>query len=207
LLKIPYYREDFIQIAITHDAETNVSTGLAVIRSGLDIVQAINRGIEAFGNPGTDPLLLPLIFLDKEVRMLVDRMRMHHKKLDDLENSAGQHEYNNVPLGNPLELDFVSTTRRLNFIGCGLSFDLVRIKCILLAFEQITHWRLSLASSRSYDHDSKDQSINNDSCVILTSRVEYLENTCRVLILEAESEQSRVHALSQAVSVQALQKS
>jgi hypothetical protein len=202
LLKIPYYREDFFQIAINYDQETNISSGLAVVRSGCDIVHLIRSGIEALGNPGTHPLLLPIILLDREVNAFTNGLRNYHHKLDDVEAIAGQHEYSGIPVGDPLELDFVSATRRLNFIGCGITFELVRIKCSLLALEQITQWGHCLELRRSTDHSSNKQSGNNGFSK-LTARVDYLTHTCRILLLEAESEKSRVQALSQTVSLPA----
>lgn len=201
MLKIPYHRKDFFQIAINYDQETNTSSGLAVVRSGCDITHLIRSGIEALGNPSTHPLLLPVILLEREVNELTNRLSIHHQKLDDLEATAGQHEYSGIPVGDPLELDFVSVTRRLNFIGCGVTFDLVRIKCFLLALEQVTQWGHCLELRRSTDHSSNKQPGNNDRSSMLTARVDYLTHTCRILLLEAESEKTRVQALSQAVSL------
>jgi hypothetical protein len=188
LLKIPYYREDFFQIAINYNQETNISSGLAVVRSGCDIIHLIRSGIEALGNPGAHPLLLPVILLDREVDELTNGLSTHHQKLDDLEAIAGQHEYSGIPVGDPLELDFVLATRRLNFIGCGVTFDLVRIKSSLLALEQVTQWGHCLELRRNADHSSNKQSGNNDRFSMLTARVDYLTHTCRILLLEAESE-------------------
>jgi hypothetical protein len=165
----------------------------------------IQSGTEALGNPGPHPLLLPLIFLDGEVVRITDSLHIHHQKLDDLEAAAGQHEYTGVLSGNPLELDFVSATRRLNFIGCGVNFSIKKIKCISLALNQLTKWRHSLELGRSDSQNSSKQESSTDSDSILASRADYLENTCHILLLEAESEQSRVHALSQAVSSYFLQ--
>jgi hypothetical protein len=200
LLKIPYYRKDFFQIAINYNQETNISSGLAVVRSGCDIVHLIRSGIKALGNPDTHPLLLPVILLDREVNELTNGLSLHHQKLDDLEAIAGQHEYSGIPVGDPLELDFVSATRRLNFIGCGVTFDLVRIKSSLLALEQVAQWGNCLELRRNTDHSSNKQS-GNDRSSMLTARVDYLTHTCRILLLESESEKSRVQALSQAVGL------
>src|SRR5438046_1246695 len=110
LLKIPYYREDFFQIALQYDAKMNLMHGLAIVRPGLKMIPFVRSLIDSFEQHCSQPLLLPVLLVEPLVSDRYMRMNRHHQKLDDMEAQTGQHEYSRVPSGNPLELDFISTT-------------------------------------------------------------------------------------------------
>jgi hypothetical protein len=131
------------------------------------------------------------------------RMNRHHQKLDDMEAVTGQHEYSRVPSGNPLELDFVSTTRGLNFIGNGVGIDVLRLKCILSILEQLVEWGHALKEARIGDDKAEIPSDNTqyEGEAIITEKIAYLKDTCNVLLIEAECEEKRVRALIQVVSL------
>ena len=69
-LRRPYWDPDFVQLAITHDARTNSSTGFAVVHSGHNLILDTITGYETtFGVVSSQPLLLPLIILDSYVQL------------------------------------------------------------------------------------------------------------------------------------------
>jgi hypothetical protein len=61
--------------------------------------------------------------------------------LNVLEESMGQHEYANRPVGNPLELDFMATTRRLSAVSRILQVEKMRLGSFLLSLEMMSEGR------------------------------------------------------------------
>jgi hypothetical protein len=162
------------------------------------------RGLlDSFEKHCGQPLLLPVLLVEPMVSDIYRRITIHHQKLDEMEAVTGQHEYSVIPSGNPLELDFVSTTRSLNFTGNGVGIDMLRLKCILSILEQLVEWGHALKEARIGDDRSEIPPNNTQSegKAIITEKFAYLKNTCNVLLVEAECEANRVRALIQVVSL------
>jgi hypothetical protein len=175
--------------------------GLAIVRPGLKMIPFIRSRLESFEKHCGQPLLLPVLLVEPMVSDIYRRFNVHHQKLDGMEAVTGQHEYSAVPSGNPLELDFVSTTRSLNFIGNGVGIDVVRLKCILSILGQLVEWGHALKEARTGDDRAEIPPDNTqyEGEAIVTEKIAYLKDTCSVLLVEAEYEENRVRALIQVV--------
>lgn len=57
--------------------------------------------------------------------------------LGEVEETMGQHEYVNRPVGDPLKIDFSSVTRRLNFHGRTLNVEKMRAESMLLTLSMM----------------------------------------------------------------------
>jgi hypothetical protein len=156
------------------------------------------------GKVGAHPLLIPLIFLDSEVREATDRLESHHHKLDHLAKRSGQYEWSGHPLPDPLESDFVSVTRQLTLTSRSVSSDIWMVRSIISALEQASQWELSLDLQRNSTSSCAQHSDNDLGYPILTTRLEYIRNRCNTLLLEAECLKSSVQDLIQAVSLASL---
>lgn len=203
LLKIPYYREDFFQIALHYDTKMNLIHGLAIVRPRLKMIPFIHSLLDSFEKHCGHPLLLPVLLVEPLVSDTYRRINIHHQKLVEIEAVTGQHEYSVIPSGNPLELDFVSTTRSLNFIGNGVGIHVLRLKCILSILEQLVEWGHALKEARIRDDRAEIPPDNTQSEgeAIITEKIAYLKDTCNVLLIEAECQGNRVRALIQVVSL------
>lgn len=120
----------------------------------------------------------------------------------------GQHEYEYRRRGNPLELDFLATTRTLNFWGKRVAVDVVRLKCQILALEKMREWeKMTVMQVRDElrnkggrrEVGSVAGSLEVGTQTSVAERIEYLKDTCDVLLYEAEYEDKRVRALIQVV--------
>jgi hypothetical protein len=103
----------------------------------------------------------------------------------------GQHEYIGRPTGNPLELDFLSTTRSLNWVANKIAVDIVRMKGMLRALERMGSWAAKLNSG-------KEKAEGED---VIGDKMGFLMDDCRILLEEAEYEDKRVKCLIQVVCV------
>lgn len=172
------------------------------MRPGLKMIPLIRSLLDSFEKHCGQPLLLPVLLVEPMVSDTYRRINIHHQRLDEIEAVTGQHEYSVIPSGNPLELDFVSTTRSLNSIGNGVGIDLLRLKCILSILEQLVEWGHALNEARIGDDRAEIPPDNTQSegAAIITEKIAYLKDTCNVLLVEAEREENRVRALIQVVS-------
>jgi hypothetical protein len=199
LLRRPYYDPHFFQVAIGYDAKENISTGFAVVHSGCDIPKMIRSGIRTLGLTSLHPLLLPIILLENRVDTKTSWLQYRHQELDQMGRTCGQYEYGGHPLPDPLDIDFVSLTRRLTRRGHGMPSGPLGIKCVISALEQATLWNQTFQSNRSkISIPIETPSMSRDSA-ILESRMEYLKDTCNVLLWEIECERARIHDLTRAV--------
>lgn len=92
----------------------------------------------------------------------------------------GQHEWDNRPLGDPLEMDFVAATRRLNSVGMMLGVERMRVKGLLLNLGVMRE------SNRQYSGGSEEREMLVEELVVFHA------SSCENLALRVEYEQTRV---------------
>jgi hypothetical protein len=167
------------------------------------MIPFIRSLLDSFEKHRSHPLLLPVLLVEPMVSDIYRRINIHHQKLDEVEAVTGQHEYSIIPSGNPLELDFVSTTRSLNSIGNRVGIDILRLKCILSILEQLVKWGHALKEARIGDDRAEipPDNTQHEGEALITEKIAYLKDTCHVLLVEAECEENRVRALIQVVSL------
>jgi hypothetical protein len=140
--------------------------------------------------------MIPLLLVEIVIEACQFKLRVSDEELNDLEEKAGQHEHPNRPRGDPLEMDFGATTRKINFIGKRVDLNLARLHLYQHVLEKLAEF--------------KDDILQGSACVqgsleVLGSRSEvedklgYLLDMCRILPVQAEYERKRVAILTQGV--------
>ena len=119
----------------------------------------------------------------------------------------GQHEYENRPSGNVHELDFLATTRSLNYISKKVGVDTVRLGSTLIATDLLAKWKSKIeeikvanGSQPSESESTLADKTPNEGSNLLDEKLAYLTHNCRVLIMMAEYEEKRTRTLIQVVS-------
>lgn len=173
-----------------------------MIRHEFNIIPFLRSRIGSLDQHCVELLMLPVLLTEQLVPEIYARFSIHHQNLDDLEAAAGQHEYSNLVRGDPLELDFVSSTGRLNFIGNGICIDVLRIKCTLSALAQMVEWGhvIEMQKRKGLNTATRLGNALPEDATVLTAKIAYFRDTCNVLLVEAECEEKRIRALSEAVS-------
>ncbi|CZR70210.1 uncharacterized protein PAC_20111, partial [Phialocephala subalpina] len=190
IFKIAFYRTDFYQIAISYDSKTNVTHGLILSKTrGFENLPLLKR-LRDEQLYCDQPLLLPLLAVELVIESCFERLHISDLKINDLQDGMGQHEYDDHPVGSPLELDFLATTRALNHVGKRVGVDSIRLGAAIIALENMKSWGIEMTK----------QSVEKEEVAsTIDEKMTYLADTCRVLQLEAEYEEKRTGALIQVV--------
>lgn len=145
------------------------------------------------------PLHLATLVIDVAVSSCIERIQTRKYTLSELDEKMGQHEYKNLKQGNPLQNDFLETTRQLNFVARNLGSDTMHLSWIILTLKEIAKYTQDLA--RTYDRNASENSVNSDDCLDrMKAGIEYLENACQTYLLRMDCLTRRKDALLQAVS-------
>ena len=125
IFKLPFYRQIYYQLAISYNRETDITHAIILAEPGENILSPLlahlkdRTGSQLFRHP----LQLPILAIELEIENINNRLHASDHEINDLEQSMGQHEYENTPRGSPLEIDFTTTTRKLNFITKRVGVD------------------------------------------------------------------------------------
>jgi hypothetical protein len=118
----------------------------------------------------------------------------------------GQHEWANIPIGNPLELDYIATTRRLNFLVRTFAVESMRLDGTLLTLERLAVYTKEITAGDMVSAEC-DSGTNRTSQIKahegsneIEEKVAYLQNACQVTVVRAAWHTKRVQALLQVVS-------
>lgn len=208
LLKIPFFMPYFFQIEVCHDMKTNLTYAFMVIRRRSRVAEIMMSRLRETEAMLYHPLGMPLQLAEISVEDSQVHLSDVHAHLDELEESMGQHEYTGRPVGNPLELVFLATTRTLNSIGHKIAFDMLRLRELLLAFEKMSSCVFEpadlkpiLDGKQQIDAPQVGRTLQINGSAVVTQRLNFLRDSCTVFLLEAEYEEKRVRALIQVVSI------
>lgn len=191
----------FYQIALVHDCETSLTQGLLVARRECNLIPQLLSSMKDYKAYGCEhPSLMLAVASEPMIDLCVQRLNETDCKMNDLEETIGQHEYHNRPRGNPLDLDFMGTTRRINFVTKQIAVDICRLEASLLALERIAEWETEIEKN---EWDPSGQSpipreIYHGSSVV-NEKIAYLKDTCRIQLLDAKYQEKRISALIQFV--------
>jgi hypothetical protein len=200
---------NFFQIEVRHELRSSITYGFLVLRRNNEVSETLFSSMRESEAICSHPLALLVYLLEPQVGSSDGRLHDSHAQLDELEETMGQHEYIGRPRGNPLELDFLSTTRSLNWIGNKIRIDILRLRELLVVLEKLGLWETKVGN-RNHDIEGNDQSRSTSSeasfrgfelTSAFTARLEYLKDSCTVLLFEAEYDERRVRALIQVVGI------
>jgi hypothetical protein len=139
----------------------------------------------------THPLFIPIILADLSISSSIPRIRAAEGRLNDLERSAGQHEWADLIQGDPLNLDFTEATKQLNFTSRWLSMEIWRCTTNLRVLENVrSEIDLLLPGCEGCDEKALDVKMTKQQ-TILKEMIAYHTNTCDNLILLAEFQHKR----------------
>jgi hypothetical protein len=115
------------------------------------------------------------------INVAVQRLHKHKGKMNNLEDIIRQHEYDNRPRGNPLELDFMSTTRSINHVTKRLAVDVCVLEAMLLVLERILKWELEIKKTKCEGNEQSLNSVPGETykwLSIINEKIAYLKDTC-----------------------------
>ena len=141
------------------------------------------------------PLLLPTAAIGREIDRTRRRIHRWDKDVDELEEVMGQHEYEGRPLGNPLEMNFTSKTRKLNYLGKRVGMDILHLGFVKFSLEIVESWNKSSIFGGKESLDGVGEPI----CHAMKEKTILMKEDCRLLLLLAEYEEKRMKILIQAV--------
>jgi hypothetical protein len=134
--------------------------------------------------------------------------------LHKLEKELGQHEYKNIrPNNDPLQVDFMYATRRLNFMSRKTALEVLRLKSTMETVEWIEDWAKEMKSRKSSknrpkaednhvvhdDGEKEHDDEGDDDDDGLAEILPWLRNSCKVNLHCAEFIKIRKDALIQVV--------
>jgi len=158
--------------------------------------------LENIGMRCEQPSLLALLAIEQVIDDCKERIRISNEKLGDLEEAMGQHEYEDRPKGNPLEIDFVAITSALNHTSKRLAVDVTRLGSVLIALDQISEWGKEISESQiklSHAEDDAATKEFSNSCCMVDEKIAYLTDRCHILRLETDYLEKRTRSLIQVV--------
>jgi hypothetical protein len=128
--------------------------------------------------------------IDLVISSNADRIQAANWRLNELEEAMGQHVYVNRPVGDPLELDFIATTRTLNTTSRMMGVETMRLGANILALEMI----LKETKELQMKEDDEQRSRNDEANLMIAEWCASQMNACRNLVLRAEYQEKRVHS-------------
>jgi len=151
------------------------------------------------------PLVLPALITEFVIDECSERVNLSNLTLNNLEESMGQHKYMNRPRGNPLELDFIATTRDINVESRRLGLCTARLRGVLLALELIlseTEKTLMQSNLRPIKSEATTSlPAAPDGFCIMDDMIANLVNSCKNTLARVEYETKRTQTLISVVGI------
>ena len=110
----------------------------------------------------------------------------------------GQHDFNNRPRANPLELNFIEATRALNASSKDLAAEGMRLGSVRVALDLILSSAREIG--RSAEHEPEESGAVAETMARIEEIIAYLNNACQVNLLRIEYETKRAQTLIAVVS-------
>ena len=184
-------------MSISYYPELNLTYGLVLARNPCDVTVPLLSLLETYESKpdlAVHPLLLPIAAIGREIDRTRRRIHRWDKDVDELEEVMGQHEYEGRPLGNPLEMDFTSKTRKLNYLSKRVGVDILHLGYVKFSLENVESW-----SKSSICGGKESDGVGEPICHAMKERTTLMKEDCRSLLLLAEYEEKRMKILIQAV--------
>jgi hypothetical protein len=200
IFKIAFYRAAFYQLSISYDLKANIIYCIILVRDALYVLPPLLASLTSYQ---TDldtilyPLLLPVLAIEREIERTSRRLHGSDSEINKLELLMGQHEYLDRPRGNPMDLDFTATTRKLNYISKTTGLDALNLGYLMLTFENIGLWN----SNKEWGGEEDSKGSDLTTCRKMKEKITWLKDNCRSLLLLAEYEEKRIKTLIQVVRI------
>lgn len=204
IFKLQFYRLRFYQISISYCPSTNLTYGLVLVRNLSNVAMPLLVELRSYHasvtpNTGTGtrshPLRLLIIAIQTQILRTSRRIHSWDKDINGLEEVMGQHEYEDRPLGNPLEMDFTSATRKLNHISKRVGVDILNLGFLTRSLDIVEKWHSEILNKGERAFNG----IKEVSCQEIKKEMALMKEECHSLLLLAEYEEKRMRILIQAV--------
>jgi hypothetical protein len=93
-------------------------------------------------------------------------------------------------------MDFEATTRIINFIGNRVALNVGRLQLFTQVLEKLAEFKDDTLQGRSCGQEDVEARVSGCEA---DDKLTYLLDTCRVLLVQAEYERTRIADLTQAV--------
>lgn len=185
-------------MSISYYPELNLTYGLVLARNPCDVIEPLLSLLETYESKpdlAVHPLLLPIAAIGREIDRARRRIHRWDKDVDELEEVMGQHDSEGRPLGNPLEMNFTSKTRKLNYLSKRVGVDILHLGYVKFSLEIVESWNKSSICGGKESLDGVGEPI----CHAMKEKTILMKEDCRLLLLLAEYEEKRIKVLIQAV--------
>jgi hypothetical protein len=198
---MPLY--SYYHLALSFNLTTKVTSGILLcklIQEDKDpfslLIESLKRAPEYMNHP----LYLATRVIEVVVGCCVERLQTRKHTLSKLEELTSQHEYKDLEKGDPLQLDLMTTTSRLNFVARNLGSETMHLKWILLTLEEIAKYTQDLTST--YNRNVSRKGMNSDDLCLLRmdEDIAKLKNACETYLDRVECLSKRKEVLIQVVS-------
>ena len=193
LFSVPFWRPIFFQAAISYNKRTNITSAFLLFRKGGRLWPPLKKQLQAYKHWCDQPVLIPLLLVETAIETCHLKLGAADQDLNDLEEMIGQHEHLNRPRGDPLLIDFETTTRKINFIGKRVALNAARLQAFTQVLEKLAGFK---HDTLSCGQEGLEVQVSGDE---VEDRWAYLLDTCHVLSNQAEYEGKRITGLTQAV--------
>ncbi|TVY84028.1 hypothetical protein LSUE1_G001785 [Lachnellula suecica] len=185
------FRPSYYQLALSHDPATNLTYGLLIAKTADHEFPLMTQSLLQHRAHVTHPLLTAALLSKLVIASTASRIQASDRSLNELEESTGQHEYINIPMKSPLELDFMAATRRLNFVGRTLGVERMRAGSTILTLEFMAMEMYAIHDIAIFSHGGITSNGYEESSTLVRELINSHINACQNLALRAEYEEKR----------------
>jgi hypothetical protein len=184
-------------VAISHNKRTNITSAFLLFRKGGRLWgPLLEKQLQAHKQWCDKPVMIPLLLAETAIEICHLKLGDADQDLNDLEEMMGLHEHLNRPRGDPLEMNFETATRRINFIGKRVALNAARVQAFTQVLEKLAGFKDDTLQGRDCGQERLEVQVSGGE---VDDNLAYLLDTCRVLSNQAEYEGKRVAGLTQAV--------
>ncbi|KUJ23863.1 uncharacterized protein LY89DRAFT_776084 [Mollisia scopiformis] len=183
IFKFGIHRPSYYHLVISYCPSTNITHALLLSKTSDHTFESIFRRIELFKQHITHPFLLPVLLSEICLVSSENRVQLSDDRLNGLEELMGQHEWINRPVGDPLKLDFVTTTRALNFTSRNLGVEKMRVQGQLLCLSNLLE---------EVELLHKSYPCSEDTYTWMKETIANHRNTAKYLLVRTDYEEKRV---------------
>ncbi|CZR68946.1 uncharacterized protein PAC_18847 [Phialocephala subalpina] len=199
VFKFTLPRPSFYHLALSYNQQSKVTHGLLLSKTRDHHFRELIQWLQSSQNHRDQPLGVALHIAEIVIETCADRVNASDSTLNDLEEEMDQHQYPHRPRGNPLELDFIATTRAINSQSRKLGLDLTRLEGAQLAVALITEGTNLLTAPHILDTAAVTitvaNNISSDSSCSMNEASMNLANLCKNTLTRLEYEMTRCQTL------------
>jgi hypothetical protein len=206
VFKFGLLKPSYFQLALSYNHETRQTHGLLLSKPPDNHIKELIKNLKSNHLSTSQPLLCATIMAEFAIDAYSEQIETCETEVKRLEQVMGQHEWANIPIGNLLELDYIATTRRLNFLVRTFAIESMRLEGALLTLERLAIYTKEITagdmvSTQCDSGTNKTSQIKtHEGSNEIEEKVAYLQNACQVSVVRAAWHTKRVNALLQVVS-------